>query len=197
MRTVVLACAIFCPIAAEAQDFGIKGGISSATLSFAPESGSPDLTDIRARRGFVGGIVVLMPGNSAGGWQIEAVINQKGARNLLRQDDAIRLTYVEVPFLLHLDVFQADPFALYVIAGPFVAFNVQASYEDEGTTENIRDDVRKLDLGLQAGGGIEYGPLSVDGRYTWGLRSAFQDGDLEGSFKNRTFTVTAGIRFGR
>ena len=46
-------------------------------------------------------------------------------------------------------------------------------------------------------GGFERGNFMIDARYLWGMREAFQDGDLEGSFRNRAFMVTAGIGFGR
>jgi hypothetical protein len=78
-----------------------------------------------------------------------------------------------------------------------VGFNVQASYEDAGAAENIREDIRKTDVSLHVGGGVEHRNLVVEARYYWGLRRVFQDGDLEGAFRNHGLLVTAGVRFGR
>ena len=127
VATFVMVTALLTPGLASAQA-GVKAGISSAAISFSPEGGSPELTQMRRQTGLAGGLVFLLPGNRAGGWQIEALLVQKGARNLLRVDDSIRLTYLEIPVLIHLDVVRRGTGAVSVVAGPSVAFNVQASY---------------------------------------------------------------------
>jgi hypothetical protein len=191
---VALGAAIW-PAPAHAQE--IKGGFSSATISFSSESGSEELSNTERLTGFVGGMAFLLPGNSRGGVQIEALFHQKGARNLLRRDDQLRLTYVEVPVLLHIDLYQRGPRGVYVVAGAAPAFVVQASYEDDGQKEDVKDDIEPIDVGLSVGAGVELRRLNLELRYTWGLRSAFQDGDLDGTFKNRALSLTVGFRFGR
>ena len=196
VAALVVAGTLFGPNLASAQ-VGVRAGLSAASISFSPEGGSPELTQMRRQTGFAGGLVLLLPGNSAGGLQIEALLVQKGARNLLRVDDSMKLTYLEIPLLIHLDVVRRDPHAVYIVAGPSVAFNVQASYEDEGTKESIREDIQKTDVSLQVGAGVEHRNLFVEARYYWGLRRVFQDAELEGAFKNHGLLVTAGFRLGR
>jgi hypothetical protein len=58
-------------------------------------------------------------------------------------------------------------------------------------------DLTPVDFGLVVGGGVESRRLSLEARYTLGLRTVFHDGDLEGTFKNRSFSVLAGFRIGR
>jgi hypothetical protein len=96
-----------------------------------------------------------------------------------------------------MDVYQRDPRAVYVVAGPAFAYNTHASYTDDGEKEDVTEDIEDVDIGLVVGGGVELRRLTIEARYTWGLRSAFQDGDLEGGFKNRTFSFTVGFRLGR
>jgi Outer membrane protein beta-barrel domain len=98
--------------------------------------------------------------------------------------------------LLHLDVLQRRSGSVFLIAGAAPAFNVHASYEDQGVAEDVTRDIEDLDIGLVVGAGVESRVVSVDARYTWGLRSAFHDGELDGTFKNRTFTLMVGLRFG-
>ena len=186
------------PRSAEAQ-IGVKGGLSSATISFDPDSGSPDLSETRYRNGWVGGVFLLLTGNKIGGWQIEFLLQQKGARNLLRVDDELSLTYFEIPVLLHVDVWQKakSSTALFLVGGASVDFIVRASYEADGMSEDVKDDIRTTDVGLHLGGGLEVGRLTLDARYSWGLLNTFDDGDLNGTFRNRGFAVTAGLRFGR
>ena len=194
--TVILAATILCSAPAHAQGV-VKGGFSASTISFSPENNAPELNQVERSNGFVGGLSFLLPTNKAGGYQIEVLFHQKGARNLLRRNDHLSLAYLEIPVLLHLDVFQRDPRAIFLIGGAAPAFNAYASYEDEGVEQDVASDIENFDIGLVLGGGVELRYLTVEARYTWGLRSAFHDGELEGAFKNRTFSVLVGLRFGR
>ena len=72
---------------------------------------------------------------------------EKGAENLLRRDDALRLTYLEIPALLHLDVLRRRRNAVFLLAGPSVAFTLRAAYEDDGVTEDVKNDVGNVDVG--------------------------------------------------
>lgn len=191
---IVLAV-LLCSAPAAAQE--IKAGFSSATIAFLPGDATQDLENVASAFGFVGGVSFLIPTNRAGGVQVEALFHQKGAQNLLRRDDKLRLSYLEVPVLLHLDVYQRDPRAVYVIAGPAMAFNVHASYESDGEKEDVTDGIEDFDVGLVAGAGVELRRLNLEVRYTWGMLSAFEDGELDGSFKNRTLSLMVGYRFGR
>lgn len=190
----LLATAVLVPAPARGQE--IKAGFSTSTISFSPEGGSPELPNVERRTGFVGGVSFLIATSKPGGYQIEVLLHQKGARNLLRRDDRLRLTYLEIPVLLHIDVRQRRSGSVFLIAGAAPAFNVHASYEDEGGSEDVTRDIEDFDIGLVVGAGVESRVVSVDTRYTWGLRSAFHDSELEGAFKNRAFTVMAGFRFG-
>ncbi|HEY7474953.1 MAG TPA: porin family protein [Vicinamibacterales bacterium] len=181
--------------AARAQE--IKAGFSLATIHFSPESGDPELASMEQLTGFVGGASFFVTRSRLGGWQVEALLHQKGARNLLRIDDKLRLTYLEFPVLLHGDFYRRGPRGLFFVAGPAFAVNLRASYTDDGETEDVTEDIENFDIGLVAGGGVELRRLTVEARYTWGLRKPFQDGDLSGSFKNRAFSVMVGYRFGR
>jgi outer membrane protein with beta-barrel domain len=196
LGTAVLAGLLTSAVHADAQ-IGVVAGAATSTIAFGPASGSPELTETERRTGWTAGVSFLLPTNRVGGWQIEAIVIGKGAENLLRRNDAMRLTYLEVPVLIHLDALRRGRSGVFLLAGPSVAFLVDASYEDEGVTEDIKDDLPQVDVGLHVGGGVELGPITVDARYIWGGRTLFHDGELDGTFKNRTFTVMAGIRFGR
>ena len=169
---VVLFAALFRPAVVDAQE--IKAGVSMATISFSAESGSQELSNTERLTGFVGGIALLLPGSSRGGIQIEALFHQKGARNLLRRDDTLRLTYIEVPVLLHVDLYQRDPRAVYVIAGVAPSFAVQASYESDGEKEDVKDDIEDVDVGLVVGAGVELRRLTLDARYVWVCGARFR-----------------------
>ena len=187
-----LAMLMLCAVPAAAQGaFGLKGGLSSSTISVATEADS--VFDPRQQREFVGGVALMLPGNRIGGVQIEALVHQKGGRDVVRRDDRLKLTYLEVPVLLHADVIQRRRSAVFVTFGPSLAFNVKASYEEDGVREDVADEIETFDAGLNLGAGVEAGPLVIEARYTWGLRSAFGDGDTDARFKNRSLAVTVGF----
>ena len=123
---VGLVATLLCPIPARAQE--LKAGFSASTISFSPQNNSPELSQTERNNGFVGGVSFLLPTNRYGGYQIEALFHQKGARNLLRRDDHLSLTYFEIPVLLHVDVAQRDPRAVFLLAGVAPALFASTSF---------------------------------------------------------------------
>jgi len=190
-----LAMLLACTAGTAEAQVGLTAGVAQATMTVSSSSESREQT--RQRTGLIAGVSLLLPTARAGGWQVDALVVEKGAVNLLRRDDVVRLTYVEIPVLLHLDVLQRHRNAVYLLAGPSIAFLLRASYEADAMTENIRNDVSNVDVGLLVGAGVELGHVIFDVRYGWGMRTVFHDGDTGGNFKNRAFSVMAGIRFGR
>jgi hypothetical protein len=177
---------------ASAQEITVKGGLASSAVAFDREAyGVPDVDERRS--GFVFGASIMPSGADRGGWQIEALVVQKGGRNLLRQNDRLEFTYIDFPVLLHMDFWQKGDSAAFFSLGPSVAFNVEASYLDDGIREDIGDDIEKVDVGLNLGIGVELGRFTIEGRSNWGLRSAFKVDDVD--FKQRTLLLTAGVRF--
>lgn len=182
--------------AAGAQEIGVRAGLSIASMTVEPEA---DAQPTRAsRRGFAGGVSVFITRSDRGGWQAEALVVQKGARGILRDDDpddTIGLTYLEIPVLLHLDVLRQGDRSVYAVAGPSVAFRLRTSYTYYRGTHELDEFVKPVDAGVTLGGGVEAGLLIVDARYTWGLRDAIVVEPV--AFRNRTFTLTAGVRWRR
>jgi hypothetical protein len=177
---------------ASAQEITVKGGLASSAIAFDREAyGVPDVDERRS--GFVFGASIMPSGADRGGWQIEALVVQKGARNLLRRNDQLEFTYIEIPILLHLDFWQKGNSSAFFTAGPSLAVNIQATYVDDGVREDIGDDIEKVDFGLNLGIGLELGRFVVEGRSNWGMRSAFNVDDVD--FKQRTLLLTAGVRF--
>lgn len=166
----------------------IKLGASASTFSSASTSDR--------KVGLIGGFSFLSGVSDRGGWQVETMVHQKGAKGLVRPDDSLRLTYIQGAVLGHFDVFQfglSDTNALYLIGGPALSFKVHSSYSGLG----VIDGIRNIDFNLIAGGGLEYKNLILEARYEWGYVSPFQHPDSNDSFKNRTFAIMVGWRLGK
>ena len=126
VAAAVLAGLLISADSANAQA-GVVAGVARSTIAFGPQSGSPELTGTERRTGLTAGLSLLFPTNRAGGWQIEALFIEKGAENLLRRDDVLRLTYLEIPALLHLDILRRRRNAVFLLAGPSLAFTLGAT----------------------------------------------------------------------
>ena len=192
---LVLFGALLAPEPACAQELGFKAGLTQATITFSPDRDGPPLPDASHLTGFVGGAILFLPTTSRGGWQVEALLHQKGARDLLDVGDKITLIYLDVPLVAHIDLIQVDTRAVYVVAGPSLAINLRATYDAASLlVTDGPQDIPTLDVGFIAGGGVEYHRLIVDARYTWGRTRVLDAVDHPGTFRNRAFSATAGVR---
>ena len=182
------------PGTAAAQQAGLKAGFNARAISFNPDFGTRSASE--SLIGVTGGLWVALPARGRLAVQIEALVARKGATELVRFGDSLKVTYLEVPVMLRVrDVLGSGA---YLFAGPSVAFALSSTYEDDGVEEDAGDGLHDIDVGLTAGAGFEVRRLGVEARYTWGLRRVFQDGDApEVKFRNRTFTVMAAFGWSR
>lgn len=197
---IVLALLLVCGGTAFAQQpaaFGVKAGANFADLNFEGEGGDVNLD---RRTGFVGGLFVVVPTNRRLALQTEALFSQKGAKS--EEGDfssSITLNYLEVPVLARFSSPATDGASFHVFAGPSLGFRLSAKtkteFDGEDEEEDIDDEVKRFDLGLAIGAGLEFGRFVVDGRYTWGLTDLNKEEEEDVKIKNRVFSVMAGIRF--
>jgi hypothetical protein len=196
LPVLLVLAAVVRPTAAAAQEVGVTAGWNSSTFAFDPAQDRLRGPDQRA--GFVGGAFVRLPLASRADLQTEFLVSQKGVRQLFRFDDEVAMTDIEVPVLARLKLHRADASGAHLFAGPTLAFTTAATYHDEGVSVNAKDDLDgTTDVGLTVGGGVQFGRVSLDARYTWGLTSLLTDLDTNASVKNRTFSVTAAFALWR
>ena len=188
--------AVLLPAAAAAQEVGVTGGWSAATLVFDPAQDR--VAGPEHRGGFLGGGFVRAPLHDRANVQVEFLVSQKGVKELFRFGDELALTDIEVPVLIRFNLHQRNAPGAHLFVGPTFAFTMSATYHDEGASEDVKDDLDKTkDVGLTVGGGVQFGRASVDARYTWGFGGLLTDGDTGASLKNRTFSVSAAFAIWR
>jgi len=196
---MVLCLVLGASTAAMAQEpvFGVKGGVNFANLNFDLET---DEIKMDRRTGFVGGLFMIWPGNSRAALQVEALFSQKGSK--LSEDGfsgKLKIDYLDVPVLVRLSSGSPNRTSFHVIGGPSVGFKLRARATDDlaedGSSEDISDDVKSIDFGLVAGVGVDMGRITVDARQAWGLSNINDDPEDDEKVKTRTFSVMLGIRF--
>jgi hypothetical protein len=194
----LLVVSILCvPAAAAAQEigYGVKGGLNLASLSFDPEPGA----DFGLRPGVALGGFVSIPMGSRLTIQPEGFFSQKGANASEEGVDAwIHIDYLEVPVLVQYALTSSSTRTFNVFAGPSLGFKLRArtgaDFGEDSFDEDISEEIESFDFGVAFGAGVNFGRLSVDGRYTLGLSNINKDTE-EGKAKNRTLAFLAGYRF--
>ena len=197
---IVVGLLLVCGGTAFAQQpaaFGVKAGANFADLNFEGEGADINLD---RRPGFVGGLFVVVPANRQFALQTEAIFSQKGAKSESGDfSGKVTLNYLEVPVLARISSPATTAASFHVFAGPALGLRLSAKseLEEDGEEENedIDDDVKRFDLGLVLGAGVEVGRFVIDGRYTWGLLNINNVESDDVTIKNRAFAVMAGFRF--
>lgn len=186
---------MFCSAPLHAQGFalGVRGGGSFANVKF-------ESTGATTARWFpVAGLFATLPPHWGVSLQPEVLYSMKGAR--LGGDGAptsLLLDYLEVPVLGRVSM-TAFGRRVYVVGGPSFAARVRARTRTAftGVTDEIDvgDGLQRFDLGLSAGGGVEFGALVFDARYTFGLTDIDKDKTDSATARNRVLSLTGGWRF--
>ena len=186
------------PGAAMAQGLtvGAKAGVTMGTLSFDPQ----DSGDYGYRIGLAVGGFVALPLGSRLTIQPEGLFNQRGAK---ADDEGLETTiaidYIDVPVLVKYAVTHGGSRSFFVFGGPSAAFKVRsratATFGDTTIDLDADEDLESFEFGVVAGGGVDFGKWSIDGRYSVGLSNLAKDDEEGAKLKSRAFSVLAGIRF--
>jgi hypothetical protein len=204
MRTVVATAGllVLLPLSAAAQvGGGIKGGLSLGDVpNMAKSFDEAGLSGAR-RMGFAaGGFLTISLG---GGFMIqpEVIYTPKGMKFDVGADGAsgnftFEADFVDVPVLARLTF--GKGIRGYVFAGPSMDFTLSARMTTgilgESEEEDISDEVETFEFAMVFGGGVEFGPLLVEARWSEGLTNLAKDANAP-SLKSRTILLLAGVRF--
>ena len=193
----VLLAVCSSPAFAQGMRKGVRGGINFTTTKTTGEdqNGAVDWQ----LRGVFGGFVTWR----AASWielQPEMLYAMKGAKGEEFGIVAkLLLDYIEIPVLARISRGSTDARSWYVVGGPSFGYLLRAKTRADfgSSTEEIDviDEVERFDLGVVAGGGIEFGRLVVDGRYIHGLSDIDKDTTDDVKVTNRAVSVTVGFRF--
>ena len=182
--------------AQEFFNFGVKGGVNFATLT----GDDADDLDIKMRTGFHLGVLAEFMISEKFGIQPEVLYSTQGGKadmnffdDVLGNVDAeLKLEYITVPVMLK--YFVAPGFSLE--AGPQLSFlsksEVEAKFQGETETEDMKDDTESFDFG--AAFGVGYGlpqGFLVQARYVMGFSDVYTDSDA----RNSVIQLSVGWKF--
>ena len=127
--------------------------------------------------------------------QITPMYIQKGASGNDLQFSEFTADYFEIPILARGN-FDLGTLKPYVLLGPSIGFQLNSEFTSGG--ETVSEDLNKLDISLQFGGGLELEleGLSLFGQFTYayGMSDLNNDGNIE--FIDQIYTRGIGVYFG-
>lgn len=163
---------------------GVKAGANFANLEFS-SGGYSVSPDSRTSLHLGAWLAANISGNLA--IQPELLYSSQGAS--FSSDELYKLSYINIPVLLRYNF--AEIANLH--AGPQFGLLLSAEAEDDGDTQDIKDDLKGSDVGLAIGGGVDL-PMGLGFglRYVIGLSdiSDFDSGDI----KSKVFQIYASFR---
>ena len=106
--------------------------------------------------------------------------------------DILKTQALEIPAVFHINVGSRsrNGVTAYGLVGPVFTLNLKQTRADI----DISDDFSGADLGIMAGGGVEFFRIGVEARGNWGLRNINADGDTI-DVKTFGFELVGKIRF--
>lgn len=194
--TLSLAALCAAPVSGQGLAAGAKGGINIATERFEGTEDSPSLDP---RIAGVAGVFATAPLFSGLEVQAEALYSMKGARvGLQGVESTILIDYVEIPVLARVSRARGTR-RYFAVGGPAIGIRLRArsrtTFRDAIEEIDIDDDLERLDMGVAAGGGVEFGSIVLEARYTIGFTDIDRDTTDAVKVKNRALSITAGFRF--
>ena len=180
---VSAACAF-----AQGISFGVKAGANLANQKFTSSGIS---LDTKAKPGIHGGAYLIAMINEKFGVQPELLFSMQGSKwDFSGNDSKFKFNYIAVPVLLRYNI--TDIISIH--AGPQFGFLMSAEAEDEsGDTEDIKDDLKGLDVAGATGVEVDLpSGLGFGARYVLGFTNvADADGADADDFeiKNRAFQL--------
>lgn len=190
---------------------GIIGGLNIANLNGKDVDGVK--VDFSSRMAMGIGGVVEIGLNEKVALRLEPMYLQKGAKfssNLVDEDFSqvtFKSAYLEVPLFLKIAL-GTSATRPYVLAGPFIGFNISSSLDASGIA--VKEKIAKsTDFGLGFGAGVSFpagnNSMFIEGRYALGLTDVAKAGAVEGmggrltaddvDIKTRGILLMAGITF--
>jgi len=194
---IIILCALPASVRADGLiRLGLKGGVNFANLV------GPDLdSNWKTKIGFAAGGFVSFQISRLLAIQPEFFYSQKGS--MWKGDPytfKVNLTFVDIPLLVKFFMPVSAQSALRpnVFIGPYAGLKMSAKLiakTAERSDETDFEDLKKADLGLVVGGGIDFafpkGQIFLDVRYSFGFSSFSNIED----FKNKVFAVLVGFSF--
>ena len=169
LASLVLASICSANLSAQGIDFGVKAGVNIANQKITGDY-EPDT---KAKIGLHGGVFVTWMFSEKLGLQPELLFSAQGSKDASDlYDYSIITNYVNIPVLVRYDI--TDMFSVH--AGPQFGILVSAKEEEDGDSDDIKDDFKGTDFGFALGAEADLPANFGAGlRYVFGLTNVLKE----------------------
>ena len=110
----------------------------------------------------------------------------------------LNLSYFSVPVMLRYNLGSEDT-SPYIVVGPEFGFLLSAKSKFDGEEEDIKDELKSIDLGFNVGAGVSMDmgtmPAFAEVRYSLGLSDINDDPDDDDTIKTTGIQFFVGMMF--
>jgi len=199
-----------------AQAVTIKGGLNLAKM-IQKDNDQNYSGDFKFSPGFHIGLTFDWPINEFVSFEPGLFFTSKGAREKFEESgykmkDVINLYYVDVPITIKASHKMGNGPKIYGVIGPYAGVGVSGKYKitleylgDKLSTEEkitwgndeLNDDLKRLDLGLTVGAGVEFTTFTVGFSWDAGIYNISPDTSNGYKIKNTVLKFSMGYRFSK
>lgn len=204
---VAAACIVVllpCGVAAQQIGGGVKAGVTLGDIPNFDQVLNATGVTTSQRIGWAAGGFLMIRWKNGFAVQPEVLYTQKGVKLSGIEseglgDARVKTDFLDVPILARYTI--GKGVRGYVFGGPSFDFKmsakIKASVLGASDETDISSDVKSFEFALVVGGGVEFGPILLEARWSEGLTDIAKDtsGDTGPSAKTRTFLFLGGIRF--
>lgn len=220
LKSLLLMAALFVTIGMNAQEkalqFGVKAGANLSNFN-------GDVDDNKAKVGFNVGVTVdyaltsnlyLLSGlefttKGAKSQHTEVYVDEYENISFTNVKETVNLTYLELPVHIGYKLLVGQNTRIIFHGGPYIAYGLggkyktkySAIYDDEKEDSFGKNALKRLDFGLGAGAGVEFGQINVGLGYDFGLTNIarkYYDSDdqlINNKVRNMNGYLTVGYKF--
>lgn len=205
-----------CCYQAKAQSFTVKAGFNLENVLDKDDNHTYS-NDYSMKPGFHIGATVGLPINEVFSFEPGLIFSSKGCKYKEKVEGVeveakSNLYYLDVPLSLKALSNDLGGFKVFGLAGPYVGFglsgknkasgdasgvSVSATEDIEWGNDEIKDDLKRFEMGLSFGGGVEINSITVGISYDLGLSNISAYQDYGTTTKNRVLKLSVGYRFGK
>jgi hypothetical protein len=215
MKNLLKLCFIVAILALSAksfsQTFGVKAGLNLSNIVMKDNTDRYD-DDFNMKPGFHLGGTVEFPINKTFTFEPGLLLSTKGVKETYSESgydysNTLNLYYLDIP-LTGKAYFNVGSIKIYGAFGPYLAIGLSGKSKTQETgfsdqthtiswgSDSENDDLKRLDLGLIFGAGVEISSFEIGLAYNLGLKNiSSYTGD---GFKvnNRVLAISFGYKFG-
>jgi hypothetical protein len=193
---------ILCVQIANAQTFGIKGGVNFANMTI---SGGGMSLSPKSITGFHIGPVADFQLKDQFHFNTGLLYSTKGFKmDVSGEGESFSGTetfsYLEIPLNLAYLFPINDKSDFFIQAGPYLGYALSGKDKFGSETHDIdfaEDMIKRFDYGVGFGGGVQFGSIVASVNYQLGLANLNDDPDVDATFKNKVFQISLAYMFGK